>query len=128
MKKFIICAAIAVLCASCTGESFLDENTNEIENAQSYVFQREPDWNVFVNACKSIIQTHKEFENFRELLDANQQKFLDSEKFSVEAAVEIIHIWWQNDETWDILIEWYAWDDFIANLPERYFIKYNFEI
>jgi hypothetical protein len=125
MKTFIFCAAVAVLCASCTGESFLEE-TNEIENAQSYVFQREPDYQVFLSACKSIIQTHKDFDYFRELLDESQLRMIDGEKFDIEKSVGIIYIWWSNDQTWDILIEWPAWDDFIANLPDRYFDSYPF--
>jgi hypothetical protein len=114
------------MCCSCTGESFLDENTEEIENAQSFVFQREPDYKVFVESCISIIQTHKDFDYFRELLDESQLRMIDGEKFDIEKSVGIIYIWWSNDQTWDILIEWPAWDDFIANLPDRYFDSYPF--
>ena len=126
MKKFIICAAVAVLCASCTGESFVDVEIPEETNVNQTWFENEPDWNVFVNACKSIIQTHKDFENFRDLLDDQQKSFIDGEKFSVDAAVEIIFIWWQNDETGEILVEWPEFDDFICNMPQRFFEKYPF--
>lgn len=127
MKKCFILAALAVLCASCTGESFLEEEISEKEtNVQQTFFEREPDWNAFVNSCKNIIEVHKDFENFRDLLDSTQQSFIDGQKFSVDAAVEIIYIWWSTEDTADILIEWPEFDDFIANLPERYFSKYPF--
>lgn len=129
MKKCFILAALAVLCASCTGESFLEEEISEKEtNVQQTFFEREPDWNVFVNSAKELIQVHKDIEVFRDLLDGQQKSFVDGEKFSIDAAVEIIHVWWQNEQTWDLLVEWPAWDDFICNMPERLFVKYNFEM
>lgn len=120
-------AIFAAMCVSCTGESFMEDEISEKEtNVQQNFFENEPDWNAFVNACKSVIETHKDFENFREILDDSQKSFIDGERFYADKAVEIIFIWWDNENTGEILVEWPAFDDFISNMPQRFFEKYPF--
>ena len=128
MKKFMIIACAAVMSlTSCTSESFFDVEEVQSEEAnKSFFDESESDLVTFCEACESIIVTHKDFDYFRELLTETQLEKIDEKKFSIDDAVEIIFRWYDNDETFDIMCEWPAWDDFKEYFPKKYCDKYAF--
>ena len=130
MRKFLFVAFIATLCMSCTSESFIDvpevSETTESQVKKVFFDSEEDDAEKFWEACVDIIQTHKDFENFQQVLGKNLTAKMLSGNYTVFDAVEIIYRWWKNDETFDVMVEWPTWDDFIAYLPKKFFEIYPF--
>lgn len=112
MKKLFICAMCAFLCG-CTNESYFN-----VENAQ--VVETTFDKNEFFSVCVGIIEVHKDFDYFREILPENLLEKMDRNSYSESEAVEIIFWWYTNDKCADILVEWPEFDTFLELLPEEY--------
>lgn len=111
---------------SCTSESYFEEiNENSVESHANKVSfdAHEENYQTFLAATKSIVEVHREMENFREVLSEKQVAFLDGEKFNVDEAVAIIFLWWENEELHDVLVEWPDFDDFFIYLPEKYWAQ-----
>lgn len=114
MKKLFICAMCAFLCG-CTNESYF-EVEQEI-SANSIVFDKNAE---FFSVCVDIINVHKDFDEFREVLPKNLLEKMDRNSYSESEAVEIIFWWFSNDRCADILVEWPEFDTFLELLPEDY--------
>ena len=128
MKKFfIICAAAVCAMCSCTSESYFDESQVETVEVQKTFWDEDYVKDLcFWNACKSIIEVHKDLDMFVSELTEEQIKKIETKTYDVDDAVAIIYAWWSNDKTFDVMCEWPDWDDFYVYLPEKYYDIYNF--
>lgn len=130
MKKILVCAAIVcAMFASCTPESYFEVENASVENfdANSFTFDKDSeDFNTFWAACQSIIEIHKDFDYFRDLLTDTELEKIDNNTYDVDDAVGIIYKWWLDEETFDVMVEWPSWDDFYVFLPEKYYKIYHF--
>ena len=123
-----------MFCA-CTNET-IENFENEVENAnsnflsfeeESKSFHQNPiDYAKFVKSYTEIVEMHIQFDYFCEVLPNNLLAKFQTKNYSVDDAVYGIYIWWLNEETHDVLVEWSVFDDFMVNLPEKYFEKYDF--
>ena len=155
-KLFVAMATIALTLTSCTNESTLDindpaeihakvaearadvqsvsqnvslEEVMEVckeNNLTPSIRKNRIDMAKFIATCKSLLEVHKEFDNFRELLNADQLAMLDGERFNADIAVSIIFTWWNCEETFDVMCEYPDWDDFLPNMPLKYWDIYPF--
>lgn len=75
-----------------------------------------------------IIEMHGSWDYFREVLPNRYVEKIDAKSYTIDEAVLIIYLWWSNERTGDVLIEWSVFDDFIFLLPEKYFDIYPFYI
>lgn len=130
MRKIFICALVCASMCSCTKESYFDIENGQVTetfSANSATFdEEENNFILFTEACKSLIETHKEFDCFREVLSESSLQKIDSGKYDNDTAVAVIYRWWENDQTFDVMVEWPAWDDFKNYLPEKYYSIYSF--
>ena len=113
MKKFFVCALICALC-SCTSESFIDIENIEVPEVQEVKKAKFDKSEEFFAICIGIIDVHKEFERFREVLPKKLLKKMDKGNYNLREAVEIIETWLSDYDCYDILIEWPEVDDYLA--------------
>lgn len=127
MKKLFLCAAIVCALCSCTSESYFEPQV--VENANESCPPKE-DENLaeFLRVCDEIIEMHGQWDYFREVLPNRYVEKIDAKNYSMDEAVLIIYLWWSNERTGEVLIEWTVFDDFIFLLPEKYFDIYPFYI
>lgn len=123
MKKIFICALVALAC-SCTSEQFLDvEKEEEVCEVQKTFFDSEDE---LMRICEEIISMHIQFDYFCEVLPQNLLKKAEYGIYSLDDAVKIIFLWWENDNTGEVLTEWTVFDSFVELLPKEYLDKYPF--
>ena len=126
MKKILLCAAIVcAMFASCTPESYFDVENAQVESfdANRSTFDEEAE--IFLICC-DLIKHHKECDWMWELLPERLSGKVWM-TWSLDEMVEIVYIWWQDYRSGDVLVEDCTWDDFLPNLPERYFDMYHWE-
>ena len=111
---------------SCTSESYFDETI--VENANESYSSKEDENSEFLKVCDMIIEMHGSWDYFREVLPNRYVEKIDAKNYTIDEAVLIIYLWWSNERTGEVLIEWTVFDDFIFLLPEKYFDIYPFYI
>ena len=133
MKKlFVISIIVCAMFASCTKESFFDVENAKVESfekANQTTFDKSVElYDSLMNVCTDLIETNKTLDYFMEILPEVLQEKISAGTYTIEDAVEIIHIWWLNRKCFDLMTECPAWDDFIPTLvkiPELW-DKYDF--
>lgn len=135
-KLFFIVLLAATVCA-CTNEtveSFNEEVVNENVNSWRFEdetenkgFRKNPiDYDKFVKSCVQIIEMHIQFDYFRDSLPKGLLEQFLTGNYSIDEAVHGIFLWWANEDTHEVLVEWTVFDDFMTNLPDKYFDEYPF--
>lgn len=133
MKKlFLIAATFVALVASCTNET-VESFNEEVENVNSWTFEDESkgfqkpiDYDKFVKSCMEIIEMHIQFDYFCESLPKGLLEQFLTGNYSIDEAVHGIFLWWANEDTHEVLVEWTVFDDFMVNLPDKYLNEYPF--
>lgn len=126
MKKLFISAAILVaMCASCTSESFIDVPENNVEiSSNKIMFDEESEAeNDLMRVCQDIISVHCGIEMFDELLSPEMFEKIANKNYSLDDAVSVIYLWWENEDTYDCMCEYPTWDEFIPIVTKTRFIK-----
>lgn len=123
MKKLFFVCALCALC-SCTSESFIDIEVPEVQEVQKFRFDKDEE---FFSICQKIISANKDFDYFRAVLPKHLLKKIDRGNYNIGEAVEIIWLWYNNGDCFDVMCEMPEWDDFLPNLPDKYFEKYHWE-
>ena len=133
MKKFYILCALVISKASCANTDEFDEIVNDTtEQTNTFVFDAEENETAegkLYRVCIELLEVHLQFDYFRACLpeDLHMRMRNTQQVPSLDDMVEVIYRWWVNDETFDVMCEYPAWDDFKALLPQTKFCKkYDF--
>ena len=128
----ISAAIFAAMMVSCTTET--NEFINECENATANtgIFEEEKpvqksgDYDKFVRATVQLVEMHRQWNYFQVVLPPHLLEKIMSDTYSVEEGVFAVFLWWKNDETRDVMIEWEIFDQFMVNMPIETMNFYGF--
>lgn len=125
MKKIFVLSILAICLMSCTSDNYFDiEEIHQVEVPQK---AKKHHKNIFKDIYTIIISANKDFDYFREVLPKHLLKKIDKGNYNEAEAVETIWRWYENDMCYDVMCEMPEWDDFLPNLPDKYFEKYHWE-
>lgn len=133
MKKIMISAAIfAAMMVSCTTETTDMVNDMENEAVNTGIFEEEKtvqksgDYDKFVRATVQLVEMHRQWDYFQAVLPPHLLEKIMADTYSVEEGVFAVFLWWKNDETRDVMIEWEIFDQFMVNMPVETMNFYGF--
>lgn len=124
MKKLFTFAALLALASCTTSPSIIDLDEGERVAPTAnvcLVFDDEDNGALLYNIATEVYQMHIQFDQFKEMLPENLANL--GEGASLDALIEAIHIWWMDDNCWEVLIEWTVFDKFIELIEETKYQK-----
>ena len=124
MKKLFTFAALLALASCTTSPSIIDLDEGERATPTAnvcLVFDDEDNGALLYNIATEVYQMHIHFDQFKEMLPENLANL--GEGASLDALIEAIHIWWMDDNCWEVLIEWTVFDKFIELIEETKYQK-----